>query len=291
MLEAYRKHAAERAEIGVVPKPLSAEQVAGLIELLKQPPAGEEDFLLELLSHRVPPGVDEAAYLKAGFLSALAKGEASSPLVDRKHAVKLLGTMLGGYNIATLVELLDDEQLATDAAKELTHTLLMFDAFHDVAEKADKGNSAAQQVLRSWADAEWFTSKEEIPEKLKFLDESMNAYFEDGAVRYLSDTYLAITRKGQEQAWTKKRWKRHLKETFADYRKKRIRFERETTHKSFRWIGLSSLVETVTVKRTLRRGNKVLRQTEGDIELTWSKSDIGWFVTEMEFQELPTSED
>ena len=109
VLEAYRKHAAERAEIGVVPKPLSAEQVAGLIELLKQPPAGEEDFLLELLSHRVPPGVDEAAYLKAGFLSALARGEASSPLIDRKHAVKLLGTMLGGYNIATLVELLDDE--------------------------------------------------------------------------------------------------------------------------------------------------------------------------------------
>ena len=103
MLEAYRKHVAERAEIGVVPKPLSADQVAGLIELLKQPPAGEEDFLLELLSHRVPPGVDEAAYLKAGFLSALAKGEASSPLIDRKHAVRLLGTMLGGYNIATLV--------------------------------------------------------------------------------------------------------------------------------------------------------------------------------------------
>ena len=166
MLEAYRKHVAERAEIGVVPKPLSAEQVAGLIDLLKQPPAGEEDFLLELLSHRVPPGVDEAAYLKAGFLSALAKGEASSPLIDRRHAVKLLGTMLGGYNIATLVELLDDEQLATDAAKELTHTLLMFDAFHDVAEKADNGNPAAQQVLQSWADAEWFTSKEEIPEKL-----------------------------------------------------------------------------------------------------------------------------
>jgi aconitate hydratase 2/2-methylisocitrate dehydratase len=164
VLEAYRKHVAERAEIGVVPKPLSAEQVAGLIDLLKQPPAGEEDFLLELLSHRVPPGVDEAAYLKAGFLSALAKGEASSPLIDRKHAVKLLGTMLGGYNIATLVELLDDEQLATDAAKELTHTLLMFDAFHDVAEKADNGNPAAQQVLQSWADAEWFTSKEEIPE-------------------------------------------------------------------------------------------------------------------------------
>ena len=166
MLEAYRKHVAERAEIGVVPKPLSAEQVAGLIDLLKQPPAGEEDFLLELLSHRVPPGVDEAAYLKAGFLSALAKGEASSPLIDRRHAVKLLGTMLGGYNIATLVELLDDEQLATDAAKELTNTLLMFDAFHDVAEKADNGNPAAQQVLQSWADAEWFTSKEEIPEKL-----------------------------------------------------------------------------------------------------------------------------
>ena len=130
----------------------------------------------------------------------------------------------------------------------------------------------------------------EIPEKLKFVDSSMNAYFEDGAVRYLSDTYLATTKKGKEQAWTKKRWKRHLQETFADYRKKKIRFERETTHKSFRWVGLSTLVETVSVKRTLTRGKKVLGQTEGDIELTWTKNDIGWFVTEMEFQELPKSD-
>ncbi|HBW83369.1 MAG TPA: aconitate hydratase B, partial [Gammaproteobacteria bacterium] len=164
MLEAYRKHVAERAKLGVVPKPLSAEQVAGLIELLKKPPVGEEDFLLELLSYRVPPGVDEAAYVKAGFLSAIAKGEVTSPLICRKHAVKLLGTMLGGYNIATLVELLDDEQLADDAANELNHTLLMFDAFHDVAEKANNGNRTAQKVLQSWANAEWFASKDEIPE-------------------------------------------------------------------------------------------------------------------------------
>lgn len=166
MLEAYRKHVAERAEEGVVPKPLSAEQVADLIELLKQPPAGEEEFLLDLISNRVPPGVDEAAYVKAGFLSALAKGETESPLIDRKHATELLGTMLGGYNISTLVELLEDAELGAEAAKQLSHTLLMFDAFHDVAEKADNGNANAKQVLQSWADGEWFTAKPEIPEQL-----------------------------------------------------------------------------------------------------------------------------
>ena len=166
MLEAYREHVAERAEIGVVPKPLSAEQVAELVELLKQPPAGEEEFILDLISNRVPAGVDEAAYVKAGFLSAIARGETSSPLIDKTHAVELLGTMLGGYNISTLVEMLDDTELAATAAKELCHTLLMFDAFHDVAEKANQGNSHAQQVLKSWADAEWYTSKPEIPEKL-----------------------------------------------------------------------------------------------------------------------------
>ncbi|MBT7226991.1 MAG: aconitate hydratase B, partial [Gammaproteobacteria bacterium] len=116
MLEAYRNHVAERAEHGVVPKPLSAEQVAELVELLKAPPAGEEEFILDLLSNRVPAGVDEAAYVKAGFLSALAKSEAKSPLIDELLAVKLLGTMLGGYNIATLVELLDSETLAAAAA-------------------------------------------------------------------------------------------------------------------------------------------------------------------------------
>ncbi len=166
MLEAYRKHVAERAEQGIVPKPLSAEQVAGLIELLKSPPAGEEEFILDLLSNRVPAGVDEAAYVKAGFLSAVAKGEAKSPLIDQLLAVKLLGTMLGGYNISTLVELLDSDTLAAAAADELCHTLLMFDAFHDVAEKAKAGNSEAQRVLQSWADAEWFTNKPDLSDKI-----------------------------------------------------------------------------------------------------------------------------
>ena len=166
MLEAYRKHVAERAEQGIVPKPLSAEQVAGLVELLKSPPAGEEEFLMDLLSNRVPAGVDEAAYVKAGFLSALAKGEAKSPLIDQLLAVKLLGTMLGGYNISTLVELLDSDTLGSAAADELCHTLLMFDAFHDVAGKAKAGNSEAQRVLQSWADAQWFTNKPELPNKI-----------------------------------------------------------------------------------------------------------------------------
>ncbi len=166
MLEAHREHVAERAELGVVPKPLSAEQVADLIELLKTPAPGEEAFILDLISNRVPAGVDEAAYVKAGFLSAVARGEATSPLIDKKQAVELLGTMLGGYNITTLVELLDDTELGETAAKQLCHTLLMFDAFHDVAEKASRGNSHAQQVMQSWADAQWFTSRPEIPTKL-----------------------------------------------------------------------------------------------------------------------------
>jgi aconitate hydratase 2/2-methylisocitrate dehydratase len=166
LLEAYRKHAAERAEQGIVPKPLSAEQVAGLVELLKSPPAGEEEFLMDLLSNRVPAGVDEAAYVKAGFLSAVAKGEAKSPLIDQPLAVKLLGTMLGGYNISTLVELLDSDTLAVAAADELCHTLLMFDAFHDVAEKAKAGNVEAQRVLQSWADAQWFINKPELSNKI-----------------------------------------------------------------------------------------------------------------------------
>jgi aconitate hydratase 2/2-methylisocitrate dehydratase len=166
MLEAYRAHVAERAAEGIVPKPLSAAQVAELIELLKNPPEGEGEFIVDLISNRVPAGVDEAAYVKAGFLSAVAKGEVSSPLIDRALAVKLLGTMLGGYNIATLVELLEDAELGSNAADELSHTLLMFDAFHDVAGKAKAGNANAKRVMQSWADAEWFTSKPELPQKL-----------------------------------------------------------------------------------------------------------------------------
>ncbi|WP_237064669.1 bifunctional aconitate hydratase 2/2-methylisocitrate dehydratase [Microbulbifer guangxiensis] len=167
MLEAYRKHVAERAEQGIPPKPLDAEQVAGLVELLKNPPAGEEQELVELLTHRVPPGVDEAAYVKAGFLSAIVKGEAESPLIDREHATKLLGMMLGGYNIATLVDLLDDSKLAELAAEQLKGTLLMFDAFHDVEEKAKAGNEHAKAVIESWAEAEWFTKRKKVPESIK----------------------------------------------------------------------------------------------------------------------------
>jgi len=166
VLEAYRKHVEERAALGIVPQPLNAEQTAGLVELLKNPPAGEEAFLVDLITNRVPPGVDEAAYVKAGFLSALAKGEASSPLIDKKRAVELLGTMQGGYNIATMVELLDSAELAEVAAEQLKHTLLMFDAFHDVAERAKKGNAAAKAVLQSWADGEWFTKRPAVPEKV-----------------------------------------------------------------------------------------------------------------------------
>lgn len=118
MLEAYRQHVEERAAEGVPPKPLTAEQVAALIELLKAPPAGEEEFILDLITNRVPPGVDEAAYVKAGFLTAIAKGEATSPLIDKIHAVKLLGTMQGGYNIVSMVELLDNEELAREAGEQ-----------------------------------------------------------------------------------------------------------------------------------------------------------------------------
>ena len=166
VLEAYRKHVEERAAQGVVPQPLNAEQTAGLVELLKNPPAGEEEFLVDLITNRVPAGVDEAAYVKAGFLSALAKGETSSPLLSKQRAVELLGTMQGGYNIATLVDLLDSAELGAVAAEQLKHTLLMFVAFHDVAEKAKAGNEHAKAVMQSWADGEWFTNRPAVAEKV-----------------------------------------------------------------------------------------------------------------------------
>ncbi|MGB1110743.1 MAG: aconitate hydratase B, partial [Gammaproteobacteria bacterium] len=167
MLEAYRQHVEERANEGLPPLPLNAEQVNGLVELLKALPAGEEEALVDLLTNRVPPGVDEASYVKAAFLAAVAKGEASSPLVSKEDAVKLLGTMLGGYNIQPLVELLDDADLGELAGEQLKYTLLMFDAFHDVKEKADAGNANAKAVMQSWADAEWFTRKEDVLEEIK----------------------------------------------------------------------------------------------------------------------------
>ena len=147
MLQEYRKHVEERAAEGIPPKPLTAEQVAGLVELLKNPPAGEADYLLDLIANRVPPGVDEAAYVKAGFLAALVKGEVSSPIISKADAVKLLGNMHGGYNIVILVELLDNAELAALAGEELKHTLLMFDAFHDVEEKMKNGNAVAKAVI------------------------------------------------------------------------------------------------------------------------------------------------
>nr|BBJ03598.1 aconitate hydratase B [Marinobacter nauticus] len=169
MLEAYREHVAEREALGIPPKPLNPEQTAGLIELLKNPPAGEEATLVDLLENRVPPGVDEAAYVKAAFLTAIVKGEATSPLIDKKKAVQLLGMMQGGYNIATLVDLLDDSELAELAGEQLKHTLLMFDAFNDVKEKMDAGNAVAKAVVESWANAEWFTKKNKVPESTKMV--------------------------------------------------------------------------------------------------------------------------
>ncbi|WP_145561436.1 bifunctional aconitate hydratase 2/2-methylisocitrate dehydratase [Yersinia bercovieri] len=166
MLEEYRKHVAERAAEGIVPKPLDASQMAALVESLKNPPAGEEEFLLDLLINRVPPGVDEAAYVKAGFLAAIAKGDAHSPLINAEKAIELLGTMQGGYNIHPLIDALDNEKLAPIAGKALSHTLLMFDNFYDVEEKAKAGNPHAKKVMQSWADAEWYLSRPALAEKI-----------------------------------------------------------------------------------------------------------------------------
>ena len=165
-LDSYRAHVAERAALGTVPLPLSAQQTAELVELLKNPPAGEGEFLVDLLTHRVPPGVDDAAKVKASFLAAVAEGSVQSPLVSAELATKLLGTMLGGYNISALVELLDDDKLAATAAEGLKHTLLMFDAFHDVKTKMDNGNAYAKEVIESWSNAEWFTSRPKVQEKI-----------------------------------------------------------------------------------------------------------------------------
>ena len=162
----YDGAAAERAQQGIVPKALDAAQTSKLVELLKNPPKGEEEFLMNLLENRINPGVDEAAYVKAAFLAAVAKGEAKSPLVSAEKAVELLATMQGGYNIITLVELLDHPKLAEKAADGLSRTILMFDAFHDVEVKAKKGNKAAQRVIQSWADAEWFTKRNPVAEKI-----------------------------------------------------------------------------------------------------------------------------
>jgi aconitate hydratase 2/2-methylisocitrate dehydratase len=163
MLKAYRDHVAERAALGIPPLPLDAKQVAALIELIKSPPAGEAEFLMDLLTHRVPPGVDDAAKVKASFLSAVAHGDLNVTLISRAKATELLGTMVGGYNVKPLIDLLDHADVAALAAQALKKTLLMFDFFHDVAVKAQAGNAVAKEVMQSWADAEWFTARPEVP--------------------------------------------------------------------------------------------------------------------------------
>jgi aconitate hydratase 2/2-methylisocitrate dehydratase len=167
MLETYRLHVAERAALGIPPLPLSAEQTADLIELIKAPPAGvAEQELLDLLTHRVPPGVDDAAKVKASFLSAVAHGDFAVPSLSRERATELLGTMVGGYNVKPLIDLLNDAVVGAVAAEGLKKTLLMFDFFHDVAELAKGGNANAQAVLKSWAEAEWFTSRDKVADKI-----------------------------------------------------------------------------------------------------------------------------
>ncbi|MHB0984913.1 MAG: bifunctional aconitate hydratase 2/2-methylisocitrate dehydratase [Sulfuricella sp.] len=168
MLNAYRDHAAQRAAQGLPPLPLNVEQTAALAELLKNPPAGEQDFLVELLENRVPAGVDQAACVKAGFLADVAKGKTASPLVSREKAVQLLGTMLGGYNVGPLIELLDGD-LAEQAVAALSRITLVFDAFHDVADKMKAGNPHARKLMQSWADAEWFTSRAPLPDSLQVV--------------------------------------------------------------------------------------------------------------------------
>jgi aconitate hydratase 2/2-methylisocitrate dehydratase len=166
MLQAYRAHVAERAALGIPPLPLTAKQVAELIELIKTPPAGEDAFLLDLLTHRVPPGVDDAAKVKASFLAAVAHGDLKIGLISKAKATQLLGTMVGGYNVHPLIELLDDAEVAAVAAEGLKKTLLMFDYFNDVADKAKAGNAKAKEVMQSWADGEWFTTRPEVEKKI-----------------------------------------------------------------------------------------------------------------------------
>ncbi|MEY2985758.1 MAG: Aconitate hydratase 2 [Cyanobacteriota bacterium] len=164
MLQAYRQHVADRAKLGIPPLPLTAEQTTDLCELLKNPPAAEQEALLMLLRDRVPPGVDEAAYVKAGFLTAIAKGEVTCALISAQGAVELLGTMVGGYNVQSLIELLKatDPQIAQAAATALSKTLLVFDAFNDVLHLRDT-NAYAKQVIDAWAEGEWFINKPEVP--------------------------------------------------------------------------------------------------------------------------------
>ncbi|EDM23441.1 bifunctional aconitate hydratase 2/2-methylisocitrate dehydratase [Caminibacter mediatlanticus] len=170
-IEEYKKHTEERAKLGIPPLPLTAAQTAELVELLKKVPIVEEEYLMDLFLNHINPGVDEAAYVKAAFLNDIVQGKASSPAISKKRAVEILGTMLGGYNVKPLIDALshEDEEVAKEAANQLKNTLLVYDAFHDVKELADKGNKYAKEVLESWSEAEWFTSKKPLPEKIEAI--------------------------------------------------------------------------------------------------------------------------
>ena len=165
MLENYKKHCDERAQEGIPPLPLNAEQVADLVELLKKEHS-ESELLLELLKERVPAGVDPAAYVKASFLADITKENVTSPYINKQYAVELLGTMLGGYNIAPLIECLKNDELGEEACKALSNTLLIFDAFNEIFELS-KSNSYAKKVIESWSNASWFTDKSKLPEEIK----------------------------------------------------------------------------------------------------------------------------
>ena len=170
-IEEYKKHTEERAKLGIPPLPLTAAQTAELVELLKKVPIVEEEYLMDLFLNHINPGVDEAAYVKAAFLNDIVQGKANSPAISKKRAVEILGTMLGGYNVKPLIDALshEDEEVAKEAANQLKNTLLVYDAFYDVKELADKGNKYAKEVLESWSEAEWFTSKKPLPEKIEAI--------------------------------------------------------------------------------------------------------------------------
>ena len=165
MLKAYQDHVEQRAQEGLPPLPLDAEQVTALISQLKEANNADSEQCLELLIHRVPPGVDQAAYVKAGFLTDVAKGNVNCELITPVRATELLGTMMGGYNIDALIALLDVAETADAAEKALSTTLLIYDAYHDVVEKAQT-NDHAKRVLEAWAKADWFNARQPLADKI-----------------------------------------------------------------------------------------------------------------------------
>ncbi|RUM75425.1 MAG: aconitate hydratase B, partial [Sulfurovum sp.] len=168
LVEEYKAHTQERAKLGVPPLPLNAKQTAELVELLKADKVEEAEYLLDLLKNHVPAGVDDAAYVKAAFLNDIVQGNAKSPVITPLEAVKILGMMLGGYNVGPLIEALksDDKEIAQAAADELKNTILVYADFETVKKLMQEGNPYAKEVIESWANAEWFTNKEPLAEEI-----------------------------------------------------------------------------------------------------------------------------